>query len=810
MSTFQQQEDEGFDFKALLFKIYDIWYYVLFSVLIALVASYIYNKYLVPTYSVSTSVMFKSQQKRSFDLEALIDEEGISLGGGGGMDNELAKLTSAQMVEQVIDSLKLNVSYFAQGQLSRLELYKDAPYVVTTDFEQIPSVLVNKLLYYEPVSNNEYLLVDSENLVFNHITSTFVERETLPKNQAMFLGHKYAMDSSFLLIQPNLVVPKQLGEKTRNCFIIHDKVKLSEKIAATLLIERTKKGGNLINISIKGPHIQKIVDIINTLMAIYAVNDMRERNLSLSNTVNFIDDQLAQVSTILKSTEGELDGFRKFNKSMSVSQMSAEAFSELKGFDKEKEHLKTRQQYYLYLKKYLSGNNPIDQIVAPAMLGIDEPLMTNLINELLSVSSKLREKKFYQNDDNKPIISYKQKIVFLRQQILEVVENDLRMLSLQLHNADENYKEAESQILSLPDKERQQLSIERRLKINDNIYTFLLQKRTEIGMTKAGTTPNVNVISTAKPQNATIVGMQKVQIYAIAALAGLLFPIVVVVLMMLLNDKLQSKKDVERISRIPILGLIGHNTRGDYLVVNDNPKSVITEAFRSIRLNLTYFAPDKKHKVIGVTSSVSGEGKTFLSMNLGAVFALAGKKTVVIMADLRKPKYEVELGLDLSKGLSTYLTGQSTYDESVQITKFSNLYVLPAGPIPPNPAETLGLPAMEELINRLREDYECVIIDTPPLGLLADWFILSPFIDAGVYIVRHNYTRKSFLKKINELYVEKKVKNISIVINDIGKKMAGYGYGYTSYGYDYGYSYFEKPATWYQKLFGLFSKKRKK
>lgn len=808
MSTFQEQDD-SFDFKALLFKIYDIWYYVLLSVMVALAGAYIYNKYLTPVYSVSTSVMFKNQPKRDLDLEALLDEEGASsVFSSGNIDDELAKLISAETIEQVIDTLDLQVSYFAQGQLQRIELYKEAPYTVTTDFEQVPAVLVNKLLYYEPVSNSQYLLVDENNLVFDYSKSMFVERSALSNTGFMSLGHKYMLDSTFILIAPSLVIPKQLGEDARFCFIINDKVRLSEKIAATVQIERPKKGGNLISISIKGTHAQKIVDILNMLVSIHTYNDIRERNLALSNTVKFIDEQLAEVSASLKASEDELNGFRKANKSMTVDQIGTEAFEQLKIFDRDKSLLLSKQRYYMYLKKYISGNNPIEKIVAPAMLGIDEPLMTGLINELLSTSAKLSEKKFYQNDENKPIIAFKQQIIFLKQQIAEVVENDLKSLNEQLQEIDRRYNNQSLQIISLPDKEREQLSIQRRLKINDNIYTFLLQKRTEIGMTKAGTTPNLNVISTAKSQNIMMVGLQKSQIYLFAILLGLLLPIGVVALMIVLNDKLQSKKDVERISSIPVSGMIGHNTRSDYLVVNDNPKSVITEAFRSIRLNLTYFAPEKKHKVIGVTSSVSGEGKTFFCMNLAAVFALAGKKTVVIMADLRKPKYEVELGLDLSKGLSTFLTGQSTYEQSVQSTKYSNLNVLPAGPIPPNPAETLGLPAMEELINRLREDYECIIVDTPPLGLLADWFILSPFIDAGVYIVRHNYTRKSFLKKINDLYIEKKVKNVSIVINDIGKKSAGYGYGYTGYGYDY--SYFEKPDSWYQKIFGLFRKKRKK
>jgi capsular exopolysaccharide synthesis family protein len=258
-----------------------------------------------------------------------------------------------------------------------------------------------------------------------------------------------------------------------------------------------------------------------------------------------------------------------------------------------------------------------------------------------------------------------------------------------------------------------------------------------------------------------------------------------------LNDKILTKEDLEKESSIPIVGMVGNKTNGNNLITLNNPRGSVVEDFRSIKLNLPYVQPSKVVKTICVTSSAPGEGKTFCSVNLASVYALSGKKTLVLFADLRRPRIDKELEILNEKGLSNVLAGTEELLSCIQESSVKNLFVLPSGPTPPNPAELLGLEKMDEIMAQLKEIYYVIIIDTPPLGLVADSLILLKYSDVVCYIVRHNYTRKVFLRKINEMYEDAKIKNICLVINDIVGDTVRYGYGYGyrygSYGYQNGY-----------------------
>ena len=262
---------------------------------------------------------------------------------------------------------------------------------------------------------------------------------------------------------------------------------------------------------------------------------------------------------------------------------------------------------------------------------------------------------------------------------------------------------------------------------------------------------------------------------------------------------------MESITDIPILGIVGHSQIKSNLIVLDKPKSGISESFRSIRINLSYIAPDKEKKVIAITSSISGEGKTFCSINLASIIALSGKKTLLMGADLRKPKIYDDFGLSNLKGISTYLAKKSTISEIINKTRIENLDIILSGAVPPNPADLLGSARMGELMDELKLKYDYIILDTPPIGLVADSFLLFKYSDVNIYIVRHNYTEARLLEKIDGFYDEGKIENLSIIINDLYAKDAKYGYGYEyGYGYYSGYGYYEEEDsnknTWYNKI----------
>jgi len=285
-----------------------------------------------------------------------------------------------------------------------------------------------------------------------------------------------------------------------------------------------------------------------------------------------------------------------------------------------------------------------------------------------------------------------------------------------------------------------------------------------------------------------VISPKPTQNYFVGALIGLAIPILIFILFELINNKVQSKEDIEKVSSIPFIGGVGHNTSSSNLTVKERPKSGLAESFRALRSNLNFFTGNQTKKVFMVSSSISGEGKTFTTINLATVFALSGKRTLIVGADMRRPKIFQDFNRDNDVGLSTYLSGISEFKQVVLTTEIPNLFLTSGGPVPPNPSELLLTNKFEEFIKKALEEFDFVLIDTPPLALVTDAFVMSKFVDHTVFVMRQNYSPKEFVHSIDEYYRSGKIKNISILLNDIYKSGLGYGYG-QSYTYQYGYGY---------------------
>jgi capsular exopolysaccharide synthesis family protein len=342
------------------------------------------------------------------------------------------------------------------------------------------------------------------------------------------------------------------------------------------------------------------------------------------------------------------------------------------------------------------------------------------------------------------------------------------------------------QIKRLPSAERKLITIQRNYRFSENLYNFLTQKRAEAGITKASASSDILVINPAMQQGGVISPNTK-RNYLVAFILGIGVPFLLFFLIEYFNNKVQAKEDIEGIVNIPISGLIGHNNSDNNLIVKSNPKSAVAESFRTLRSNLHFFANKQDKKVFMVTSSISGEGKSFTCMNLGAVMALSGKKTVIIGGDMRKPKMYDDFGLKNEFGLSSILSGKMSLKDVLQKTVIENLYLISAGPVPPNPSEMLMQDDMADLIKELQVKFDNIIIDTPPIALVTDAFVISPLVDHTIYITRQGFTPLFAIKNVAELYKHEKIKNISVVLNDIKNNRPGYGYGY---GYGYG-GYYE-------------------
>jgi capsular exopolysaccharide synthesis family protein len=367
--------------------------------------------------------------------------------------------------------------------------------------------------------------------------------------------------------------------------------------------------------------------------------------------------------------------------------------------------------------------------------------------------------------------------------------------------------EYEGKIRKMPEIERQLLAIQRRFEVNQNIYIYLLQKKAETAIAKASAISDNKVLDNAVIADEPVEPNKKL-VLALALLGAILIPLVVIIAIRIFQTTVSSRDELVSMTDIPVVGVIGHVNKSDNLIVNNSPKSRVAEAFRSVRTNLQYFGSESKNKVIMISSSVGGEGKSFITMNLASILAMQDHKVIILGMDLRKPKIFQDFNLSNDAGVVSYLVGVGKLADLIKPSGVHNLDIIPAGPVPPNPAELLAKPALGQLLDELGKTYDYIIIDTPPLGIVSDAFLIKNYSHLNIYVVRENYSKKEYIRSLNEMVELGKINNLCLLLNDsrLGQR---YGYGYGGYGYGYGgYGYYEEEQTVSWNPFKFFGSKR--
>lgn len=371
--------------------------------------------------------------------------------------------------------------------------------------------------------------------------------------------------------------------------------------------------------------------------------------------------------------------------------------------------------------------------------------------------------------------------------IKENVNQSINTTNLNIKDIDARISDEENNLQKLPITERQLLNIQREFDINNDIFTFLLQKRAEAGIAKASNISDNKVIDAARPENAYQISPKRTKNYITAIFIGSIIPLIIIVLAEYFNTRITDLKELEKLKNCNVIGTIGHNDMLSDLPVFENPKSALSESFRSLRTNLQYLLPEKDEKVIMLTSAISGEGKTFCAINLAIILAMSNKKCVLVGLDLRKPKIHKLFNLSNDVGLSTFLINRNTKDEIIKTTNINNLYIVTSGPIPPNPAELLETDKMQVFIEDLKKEFDFIILDTPPITIVTDAFLASKYVNATILVIRQNLSSKNVLYLANDISGKDNLKKLNILVNDI-KIPSYYGYSY-KYGYRYGYGY---------------------
>jgi len=764
----KKREDELIDIKALLSRAFQYWPLFALSLFLSLGYAYLYIRYYTePYYNVFTTILIKPNEKISGFQEIDLFRQDKKKA------NEIAILKSYEMAYKTLQQLEFNVSYFHKGQVRDMEIYNSTPFKVIVD------TTFKKQAYNVPIAINF--------ITSNDFKLTIGKSEEI--QQTFSFGEPVRLPNlSFTIVKLDENIP--VGN--HYYFKLHNLANLG--ILYRNKLQVTNSGGkesSILELSSVGNNIQRECDYLNKLAEVYIQSGLEEKNRIASNTINFIDSQLASIASSLNNAETELESFRRNNKVMDISSAATSVFAKLDELEAQKAVLLLKDKYYHYILDYVSNNRDLSNVVAPSIMGIDDPLLNNLTLNLVELN---REKSSLGRNTtgNNPFLNTLEiKIKNSKEALLENVKNIINGSRISLDDINKRIAKLEKEVRDLPKNERELVDIQRRFRLNDHLYNYLLEKKAEAGIAKASNIPDNRVVEYARNFNAYQVGPKTNMIYSNALIIGLSIPIAIIFLRTYFNNKIQSKKNIEEHTDIPVIGIVGHSDNLSNLAVFKSPKSGIAESFRSIRINLQYLAPDKEKKVICITSSISGEGKTFTSINLASIIAMSGKKTILIGADLRKPKIFEDFGLDNAKGLSTYLAGKHKLDQILFKTEVENLNIISAGPIPPNPGELILSNRLDALLDELKLQFDYVIIDTPPIGLVADGFVLMKYSDINLYIVRHKYTEIKLLDKINTFVEEGKIKNVSIIINDLYYKDSKYGYGY-GYSYSYGYEYDEQ------------------
>ena len=792
-NNLDSSSEETIDIKAVLKKFSGHWYYFILSIIICLFLAFLYNRYTDKIYKVSTNILIRDDNNSQLGVENII--EGMELfSGKTNLENEEAVLKSYTLASRTIKKLDLQLSYFMHGNVQKIYLYDQTPFVI--QFDSSHCQLPESEFFIELIDDNKFRLMVNCTDQYTYDLFNDNRNKKLSANLDYEKTHHFNENIetpyfSFQIIKTSFYDDVILEDKSSYSFTFHSLDIITKNHVNLLNIKSTSKESSVLSLSIIESNRRKNIDYINTLAKLYILQGLEEKNEMAINTIRFIQDQITKTSDTLDIIEKDLAIFKERNPNLDIINKDFGAFFQKQKVDGDISINQIHLSYYRELLTYLQNSEKTDNIISPTSVGVTNSELNSLINSLLTLNSEKKKLELSTTKSHPKYQSVLSQISHTKKSIIENLKNLISSTNIAKRNLEDRSIVFNSQINELPSKEKEYVKLKRKFIQSENIVNYLILKEQETSIAKEGTEADHKILDPAGDKDSLIPISPKNNLnFIIALLLGIGIPVTIISLKDFFNETIRSKSDLTKYTNIHILGVIGNSDKANNLVVLDNPKSVISESFRSLRTNIQYLASDKKNKVITVTSSVGSEGKTFCSSNLSLILASAGYKTVLIGADLRKPKTHHNFNIENIKGLSSYLINQSSISEILNSTKNENLKVITSGPVPPNPSELLNSERMKKLITDLKKDFEYIIIDTPPAGLVTDSVITMKFSDINLYVVRHNYTKKSMLNIINNLHDTKQVENINIIINDYIVSSSSYGYGY-GYGYGNGYGYYE-------------------
>ena len=790
------QSEEQINIQEILFRYLIHWPWFVVSVIVCVALAWGYLRLTTPVYNISATVLIKDEKKGGgANMSSELEKMGLNgfVSSSSNIENEIEVLSSRTLAREVVSSLGLFVTYMDKDEFPQRELYRTSPVLVSLtpqEADKLPQTMVVDMSLEPSGAMDVQIRVGEKEYQkqFEKLPAVFPTDE----GTVAFFTNNDTLSS---------VRPESVTKERHITAYINRPFSVAKGYAGSLSITPTSKATSVVTVSLMNSNTRRGKDYIDKLLEMYNINANNDKNEVAQKTAEFIDERIGIISKELGSTERDLENFKR---SAGITDLTSEAQIALTGnaeYEKKRVENQTQINLVMDLQRYLQGTE--DEIL-PANVGLQDAGVAGAIdryNEMVAERNRLLRTS---TESNPAIVNLNASIRAMRGNIQTTLDATLKGLEITRADLAREASRYSRRISDAPTQERQFVSIARQQEIKSGLYLMLLQKREENAIVLAAIANNAKIIDEAQADGAPI-SPKRMTIYLAALVFGIGIPVGAIYLIGLTKFKIEGRADVEKLTSLPVIGDIPlADEKTGAIAVFENQNNLMSETFRNVRTNLQFMLENGKN-VILVTSTISGEGKSFISANLAISLSLLGKKVVIVGLDIRKPGLNKVFNIPKKEhGITQFLTNPATNLMGlVQPSDTNkNLYILPGGTVPPNPTELLARDGLEKAVETLKKNFDYVILDTAPVGMVTDTLLIGRVADLSVYVCRADYTRKAEFTLINELAENSKLPNLCIAINglDLQKKKYGYYYGYGKYGkyygygkrYGYGYGYGER------------------
>ena len=770
----------------IIFRFVPFWPLFITSLFVSIICAWFYLKLQTPVFEATAQILLKNQQSSKVETKVL--DELINLDENSSVENEIELIKSSKVINQVVKELNLYIPIYFKGKFRDVLSYNNSPIIISSNEPELLKECNEKIEFYYN-KNTDYLLVNDKKYLLDTLVNT-------PFGKLIFHVNNKNED---------------LAKSSKFYFNIFTIKNISNQIVSRLRVNSNSKEASTILLKFSDPVSSRSEKILNTIIKVYNDAVIENKNQKSVNTIKFINARIQLVNNDLKLIEKEIESFKSKNGITDLSSIGSSFSALTNDININLTKILIQKEILLSIQNYINNKNN-DPGLVPAISDISDPILLNLLTKLIGLESDKNQLEIKGGSNSQAIQAVTSKINRTKLDINDNIKNININLNLRENNLNAELEKVKLELFKIPIFERELLDLNRQQTIKNNIFTFLLQTKEEAELSFAATVSDGIVLDNAQ---ASLVPVKPIPstIYLIAISISILIIIIYIFVKEDLNNKIIFRSQIEEETSAEVIAEINFNENKNPIAIELNNRSIISEQLRSLRTAVqNKLKKVEGCKVVLFTSSISGEGKSFLTVNLASSLALTGLKVVIMELDLRKPKINILLNVQREPGITNYLLNKIELDKIVlEVPERENLYVVPAGLVPPNPTELILNGKLDFFIDELKQKFDFIIIDSPPIGLVTDAKLLDKYSNMCLYVLRHNFTLKYFLNLIQKYYVTNELHNINLIYNGLKKRGIGnynYNYGY-GYGYGYGYNYGygntytveEKPIPFYKNLF---------